>query len=70
MKHSEFEIGIVFYTAVGKWRCTDIGSRTIIAVGLNRQGDVSWYDGPPYAVAETVFDEDDLRGCRVDSTET
>jgi hypothetical protein len=22
-----------------------------------------WYNGPPYAVAETVFDEDDIVGC-------
>jgi hypothetical protein len=23
----------------------------------------SWFNGPPYAVAEDVFDEDDLKGC-------
>jgi len=22
-----------------------------------------WFNGPPYAVAEIVFDEDDLEGC-------
>jgi hypothetical protein len=22
-----------------------------------------WFDGPPYAVLESVFDEDDLEGC-------
>ena len=42
----------------------------IIAIELNRQDDVSWCDGPPYAMAETVFDEHDLIGCRLDSAET
>jgi hypothetical protein len=27
--------------------------------------DPSWLDGPPYAVAEHVFDEDDLSACEV-----
>ena len=25
--------------------------------------DDSWYHGPPYAVAESVLDENDLQGC-------
>ena len=25
--------------------------------------DESWYNGPPYAVAEEVFDEYDFEGC-------
>ena len=32
--------------------------------------DVSWYNGPPYAVAETVFDEYDLGGCQLDPADT
>lgn len=43
-------------------RCTDIGGRTIIAIKLDAP-DPSWYDGPPYAVAEHVIDEYDLHGC-------
>jgi hypothetical protein len=69
MKHSDFTIGMEFYTATGKWRCTDVGSRSAIAIKLDREDDVSWYDGPPYAVAETVFDENDLAGCSLDSAE-
>lgn len=71
MNHSDFRIGSEFYTAAGKWRCTDIGSRTIIAIEITRtrQDDVSWYDGPPYAIAETVFDENDIDGCRLDLVE-
>ena len=28
MTKNDFQIGIEFYTAVGKWRCTDIGVPT------------------------------------------
>jgi hypothetical protein len=37
------------------WRVTDVGARVVVAVA-HRAG---WMSGPPYAVAETVFDEDD-----------
>jgi hypothetical protein len=36
------------------------------AVGLTDRriaDDPSWLNGPPYAVAELVFDENDLAGC-------
>ena len=63
MKHSDFEIGTSFLTASGEWRCTDIGRRTITAIHIEPDRDPSWYSGPPYAVAEIVFDEYDLEGC-------
>ena len=63
-----FQIGLEFYTASGKWRCTDIGTRVIVAITLD-QTDESWYNGPPYAVAETVFDEYDFGGCSLDPNE-
>ena len=63
MKHSEFSIGGEFVTATGTWRCTDIGSRTIIAIKVSDYEDLSWFNGPPYAVAEVVFDEDDREAC-------
>lgn len=25
--------------------------------------DTSWFSGPPYALVEQVFDEDDMKGC-------
>ena len=34
MKHSEFQIGTEFFTAEGKWRCTDVGTRVIVAISL------------------------------------
>lgn len=66
MKHADFRIGASFWTVTGEWRCTDIGSRTIIAIRLDKGEDVSWYSGPPYAIVEQVFDEDDLHGCFCD----
>ena len=68
-KHDEmlddqiFRIGSIFYTGSGKqWRCTDIGSRTIIAIEIEPGREDDWYNGPPYAVVEHVFDEYDLGG--------
>jgi hypothetical protein len=60
MKHSDFQIGTEFYSATGKWRCTDLGSRVIVAIKL--EGDQRDWIGPPYSVTEIVFDEYDLEG--------
>jgi hypothetical protein len=66
MRHEEFRVGLEFFTAVARWRCTDVGARTVIAIRLDA-ADESWYNGPPYAVAECVFDEDDLEGMSLDA---
>ena len=63
MTHSEFAIGETFWTATGEWLCTDIGTRTILAIHLNKS-DESWYVGPPYGVVEHSFDESDIGCCR------
>src|SRR5208282_6608529 len=81
MKHSEFTLGGLFWCSGRQWRCTDIGSRTIIAIRIDSVDVESnvpelrrtlsrseaeadgWFKGPPYAVAETVFDENDIEGC-------
>lgn len=68
MTHAEFHIGLEFFTAAGRWRCTDVGSRVVVAIRLD-QSDASWYNGPPYAVAESVFDEYDIEGCSTDPTD-
>jgi hypothetical protein len=65
MKHSDFSIGREFLAETGRWRCTDVGTRTIVAIKRDHDNDPSWYNGPPYAVAETVFDEDDIEGCKL-----
>ena len=86
MEHSEFAIGRAFTTGHSLWRCTDVGTRTVVAIRLDRaetvsvvvrggkpgpettavidpRDDPSWHNGPPYAAAETVFDEYDFPAC-------
>jgi hypothetical protein len=63
MKHSDFFIGREFLCGDGRYRCTDIGTRTIAAIRLDLDHDPRWYNGPPYAVVESVFDEYDFEGC-------
>lgn len=64
VKHNMFSIGVNFYTATGKWRCTDVGCRTIVAIKIDEHpDDMSWLSGPPYIVAEKVFNEHDFDGC-------
>ena len=65
MQHSDFEIGKIFLCGGNRWCCTDIGSRTIAAIRLDHDDDPTWYRGPPYAVAESVFDENDFEGCEL-----
>jgi len=85
MNHSDFYIGLEFWCGSRQWRCTDCGTRTIIAIRvdaaeiasgepgklrtrilsreeLERDG---WFNGPPYALAEHVFNECDLEGCEL-----
>ena len=67
MRHEEFKIGMEFTadgSLSGRWRCTDVGTRAIVAIQLEADNDPSWCDGPPYAVAELVFDEDDIVTCK------
>jgi antitoxin ParD1/3/4 len=62
MKHADFRIGMEFLTATGRWRVTDVGTRSVIAIKLD-QTDPRNYNGPPYSIVEQVFDEYDLEGC-------
>jgi hypothetical protein len=34
MRHSDFRIGVEFWCGGNRWRCTDIGSRVIVAISL------------------------------------
>jgi hypothetical protein len=63
MDRSDFKIGSTFWCADKAWRCSDMGSRVIVAFRLDHEDDPSWYNGPPYAVAEVVFDEYDIEDC-------
>src|SRR5699024_9551992 len=65
MKHPDFYIGLEFMASAGFWwRCTDVGTRTILAVQLDRY-DANWYQGPPYVVPEVVFDERAIEHCHL-----
>lgn len=58
MKHADFAIGTEFEISAGqRWRCTDVGQRTITAIELDPELDEAWFNGPPFAVPEVVFDE-------------
>jgi len=84
MDRTDFHIGTLFRCGDGLWRCTDIGSRVIVAIRIDTvevgssapsarqiltqavaEAD-GWFNGPPYAVAEIVFDEDDLEVCTLE----
>jgi hypothetical protein len=63
MKRSEFQIGKRFHCGGKGWLCTDVGTRTILAIEIVDPDPDDWMHGPPYAVAEVVFDENDMPGC-------
>jgi hypothetical protein len=63
MRLDDFSIGDVFLCGDRRWKCTDIGTRVIVAVSMDDHEDSSWLNGPPFAVAEVVFDEFDVEAC-------
>lgn len=65
MKHTDFQIGTEFFTASGKWRCTDVGSRVIVAISLEPREMVRLStDSSGRQVKETFISDDprDLNG--------
>lgn len=63
MERGEFKVGSEFFCGEKRWRCTDVGTRAVLAIELDDREDRTWFDGPPYAVVERVFDEYDQKGC-------
>lgn len=85
MRRGDFVIGQEFWCGGKRWRCTDVGSRVVVAICLEPHeivaslrekqvdesvreipaitSDSEWLHGPPYALAESVFDEYDMKGC-------
>lgn len=67
MDFSEFAIGQTFWTATGEWRCTDLGTRVVIAIKVREMEgtmpDPRSLVGPLYEAEESVFDEYDQDGC-------
>lgn len=69
MKHSDFFLGLEFLGPAGfRWRCTDLGQRTILAIQLDRE-DPHWYEGPPYIAKEVVFDEQEIEHCHLTASD-
>lgn len=65
MKHSDFRIGLEFQAQAGyRWRCTDVGTRTILAIRLTGRDPV-WHAGPAYIDTEVVFDELAMESCHL-----
>jgi len=65
MKHADFYIGMEFVSSAGaRWRCTDVGRRTILAIRLDRDNP-DWYQGPPYIADEVAFDELEIQCCHI-----
>ncbi len=79
MRREDFELGKSFRCGGRLWRCTDVGTRVVVAIRLDEvcvsgsDGERTldqheaeaegWFHGPPYAVAEAIFDEDDQEEC-------
>lgn len=67
MNIEDFKIGEIFYAKAGfQWLCTDKGTRTILAIMLDPNKNERWFNGPPYAVNEEVFDTYDMESCYTD----
>ena len=91
MQHRDFSIGMEFWCGGKRWRCTDVGTRVIVAICLEPRdmvrsephptdktkrvqthfvsNDPRDLSGPPYGVAESVFDEYDVEACRTENDE-
>jgi hypothetical protein len=69
VKHSGFHLGLGFVAAAGlRWRCTDVGTRTVVATPLDHDDPIR-YQGPPYIAREVVFDEAEMAGCYLSELE-
>jgi hypothetical protein len=51
------------------WLCTDKGTRVVVAINLSQHvNDPRDFAGPPYSVAEMVFDECECQTCGGDGS--
>lgn len=66
MNIREFIIGDYFYYNNGKYKCTDIGTRTISAIKILGDENTSIYQGPPYKVTEILFNLDEIKLCKLE----
>ncbi|WP_430905322.1 hypothetical protein, partial [Maribacter flavus] len=59
---SMISIGDRFFLNEQEYMCTDKGSRVLVGVQIDEKviQDPSWLNGPPYALSEMTFDENDF----------
>lgn len=46
MKRSDFRIGVDFWCGGNRWRCTDVGTRVIVAISLEPHEVVTYVPSP------------------------
>ena len=61
MKQADFRIGTEFFTETGKWRCTDVGTRVVVAIPLEPREMVRVRRGASGERLEEHFTSDDPR---------
>jgi hypothetical protein len=66
MRLADFRIGMEFWMSGTRWRCTDIGTRLVIAIQLVYDDDPGWYKGPPYAIPQSTIEPHDFPDCSLD----
>lgn len=61
MRHHDFRIGMEFWCGDKRWRCTDVGSRVVVAISLETQEVVDYVPstdgGSPGRLARYVTDD-------------
>lgn len=79
MEHSEFQIGLEFWCGKRRWRCTDVGTRTVVAIRVHpvemttvQAGGTKEHETPTYEQADAMawFDGPRLEWPRWFSTKT
>lgn len=65
MKHSDFVIGETFWWSRLPWRCTDIGTRIVMAIRLDTYPEGCSFGAPPNGLLEIVFDESAVKECGI-----
>jgi hypothetical protein len=66
MRLSDFRVGMEFWMSGTRWRCTDIGTRLVIAIQLVYDDDPFWYKGPPYAIPQSTIEPHGFPDCSLD----
>jgi hypothetical protein len=59
MRHADFYIGLEFFTSSGRWRCTDVGTRTICAISLDPHEVIEGTQGEQGNYSERRYVTDD-----------